>query len=1089
MHMSIQVSLRHVTRYRYDRLVTLGPQVVRLRPAPHCRTPILGYNMKVSPEKHFVNIQQDPHGNFLSRLVFLDKVKEFVVDIDLTVDLVVINPFGFFLEDSAENFPISYDPALAHDLAPCLKVDAPTPLLKHFLAKVDRTPRRTVDFLVAINQLVFNEIDYVIRMEPGVQSPEETLEKGSGSCRDSAWLLVHMLRHLGMAARFASGYLIQLAPDRKNLDGPSGPEKDFTDLHAWCEVFLPGAGWVGLDPTSGLFAGEGHIPLACSPEPGSAAPISGGVEECETEFEVTMEVIRLPEAPRSTRPYDEETWKKIDRLGQEVDLRLDDADVRLTMGGEPTFVSIDDFDGAEWNTEAMGPNKRRLAHDLLLRLQKRFAPGGVLHHGQGKQYPGESLPRWAFQCLWRPDGEPIWTDPTLFAREDASRKSTPDDANLFLAHLADRLGVDSKYAMPGHEDVWYWLWKERRLPVNVDPHKSNLKDEEERARIARVFDRGLQDVVGHALPLRYGNDGWETGNWFLRRERLYLYPGDSPMGFRLPLDSLPWAPPGDLPFEAEPDPFAPRGKLPPRRQGQDEEAIRRSRPVKDFVPAHLVRTALCVEVRDGMVHVFLPPLYKIEHYLDLVGSIEDAARDTSIPVRLEGYPPPRDPRVASFAITPDPGVIEVNIHPSSTWTELKDKTNILYEEARAARLGTEKFLIDGRLAGTGGGNHITLGGSTPNDSPFLRRPDLLKSLVGYWVSHPSLSYVFSGMFIGPTSQAPRLDEARSDAIHELALAFHQMPDKGQTVPPWIVDRVMRNILVDATGNTHRAEFCVDKLFSPDSSTGRLGLLELRAFEMPPHERMSLVQQLLIRSMVARFWEKPYKAPPPRWNNILHDRWMLPHFLQEDLADVCQDLTEAGMTFDPSWFRPHVEFRFPKEGSFAYQGTEVEIRQALEPWHVLAEESTSFGAARYVDSSVERLQVKVTNAQPGRHSVLCNGARVPFAPTGIEGEFVAGVRFKAWAPPSALHPTVGIHSPLVFDLYDEWAGKAVKGVTYHVMHPGGRAYEDLPVNGNTAEARRFERFQPWGHTPGPFEPRQAPVQPESPMTLDLRWLAP
>lgn len=1087
--MSIQVSLRHVTRYRYDRLVTLGPQVVRLRPAPHCRTPILGYNMKVSPEKHFVNIQQDPHGNFLSRLVFMDKVKEFTVDIDLTVDLVVINPFGFFLEDSAENFPIAYDEALEHDLAPCLKTEEPTPLLKRFLAKVDRTPRRTVDFLVAINTLVFDEIDYVIRLEPGVQAPEETLEKGSGSCRDSAWLLVHMLRHLGMAARFASGYLIQLAPDRKNLDGPSGPEKDFTDLHAWCEVFLPGAGWVGLDPTSGLFAGEGHIPLACSPEPGAAAPISGGVEECETEFEVTMEVIRLPEAPRSTRPYDEETWKRIDKLGQEVDLRLDEADVRLTMGGEPTFVSIDDFDGAEWNTEALGPNKRRLAHELLLKLQKRFAPGAVLHHGQGKQYPGESLPRWAFQCLWRPDGEPVWTDPELFAREDSPKKATPDDASLFLSHLADRLGVDPKYAMPGHEDVWYWMWKERRLPINVDPHKSNLKDVEERERIARVFDRGLQDVVGYALPLRFSDNGWETGNWFLRRERLYLYPGDSPMGFRLPLDSLPWAPPGDLPLDTPPDPFAPREKLPPRRQGQDEEAIRRSRPVKDFVPAHLVRTALCVEVRDGMVHVFLPPLTKIEQYLDLVGSIEDAARDTSIPVRLEGYPPPRDHRVASFAITPDPGVIEVNIHPSSTWTELKDKTNILYEEARATRLGTEKFLIDGRLAGTGGGNHITLGGSTPNDSPFLRRPDLLKSLVGYWVSHPSLSYVFSGMFIGPTSQAPRLDEARSDAVHELALAFQQMPDKSQTVPPWIVDRVMRNILVDSTGNTHRSEFCVDKLFSPDSSTGRLGLLELRAFEMPPHERMSLVQQLLIRSMVARFWEKPYKAPPPRWNNILHDRWMLPHFLQEDLADVCQDLTDAGMPFDPSWFRPHVEFRFPKEGSFAYQGTEVEIRQALEPWHVLAEEATSFGAARYVDSSVERLQVKVSNAQPGRHSVLCNGARIPFAPTGTEGEFVAGVRYKAWAPPSALHPTIGIHSPLVFDLYDEWAGKAIKGVTYHVMHPGGRGYEDLPVNGNTAEARRHERFQPWGHTPGPFVPRQAPIQPEAPMTLDLRWLAP
>ncbi len=1084
--MSIQVTLRHVTRYRYERPVSLGPQIVRLRPAPHCRTPILGYSLKVGPDKHFVNWQQDPHGNFLARFVFPEKVKELSIEVDVVADLVVINPFDFFLEEAAEKFPFTYDPSLAHELAPFLARSGCGEAFETFVAEIDLTPLRTVDFLVELNRKIFDRVKYLIRLEPGVQTAEETLCLDSGSCRDSAWLLVQTLRRLGLAARFASGYLIQLAPDRKNLDGPSGPEVDFTDLHAWAEVYLPGAGWVGLDPTSGLFAGEGHIPLACSPEPQSAAPISGAVEECETEFDVQMEVVRLPEAPRSTRPYSEEEWARIDALGREVDERLKAGDVRLTMGGEPTFVSIDDFDAAEWTTDALGEAKRRLANELLERLRGRFAPGAALHHGQGKQYPGESLPRWAYQCVWRADGEAVWSDPSLFAKDQSPVRANAQDAERFLTHLADRLGVDPGFALPGYEDTWYWLWRERRLPSNVDPLESNLDDPEERGRLARVFERGLKHVVGHALPLRHTGNGWETGHWFLRRERLYLYPGDSPMGFRLPLDSLPWAAPGDLPQDPTLDPFAERPALPPRHQLPGREDARRNRPMTEPVPAHLVRTALCVEVRDGILHVFCPPLAKAEQWLDLMASIEDAARTSHVQVRMEGYPPPRDPRLNSFAITPDPGVIEVNIHPSTSWDELVSKTNVLYEEARATRLSTEKFLIDGTLAGTGGGNHITLGGRTPQDSPFLRRPDLLRSLVGCTLSHPSLSYVFSGLFVGPTSQAPRLDEARSDAIHELALAFDQIPSEGWT-PPWLVDRIFRNILVDSTGNTHRTEFCIDKLYSPDSSTGRLGLVELRAFEMPPHERMSLVQQLLLRGLVSRFWDEPWKGTPPRWNNILHDRWMLPHFLEDDLRDVLSDLADHGIAMDPSWFRPHLEFRFPRQGGFVHQGTEVEIRTALEPWHVLGEEQGASGTVRYVDSSVERLQVKVRNAIPERHTILCNGVRLPLTPTGIEGESVAGVRYRAWAPPSALHPTIPVHSPLVFDLYDEWAARAIKGVTYHVMHPGGLAYDKLPVNGHEAEARRFERFQAWGHTPGPFVPRQAPIRPEAPMTLDLRWL--
>jgi uncharacterized protein (DUF2126 family)/transglutaminase-like putative cysteine protease len=1085
--MSIQVALQHTTRYSYDRLVNLGPQVIRLRPAAHARTPVLGYSLKIGPEEHFLNWQQDPHGNFLARAVFPKPVREFEVSVDLVLDLVVFNPFDFFVEDSVEHWPFRYADSLTEDLAPCLKTHASTPLLEAFLAKVPRERKRSVDFMVEVNRMVSQEIAYLVRMEPGVQTPEETLQKKSGSCRDSAWLLVQILRRLGIAARFASGYLVQLAPDRKELDGPSGPEKDFTDLHAWAEAYLPGAGWIGLDPTSGLLAGEGHVPLACSPEPGSAAPISGGVEKSEVEFSFSMSVTRLPEAPRSTRPYSEEEWRAIDQAGRLVDQRLREGDVRLTMGGEPTFVSIDDRDGDEWNTTAMGPNKRKLAGKLLKRLRDRFAPGGMIHHGQGKQYPGESLPRWALSCHWRRDHQAIWTDPSLWADEEKPDYNSGADAARFLSHLAARLDVDPAYSMPGYEDAWYWMWKERRLPTNVDPHKSNLEDPEERARIARVFDRGLQDVIGYALPLRRGDGGWESGNWFLRRERLYLIPGDSPMGYRLPLDSLPWAVQGDLWADPERDPLQPLGALPPRMQKRAQSTTGQEDRLRDSMdPADLVRTALCAEVRDGVLRLFLPPLSKAEHWIELVAAIEETAKTTGLRILTEGYGPARDPRLNSFAVTPDPGVIEVNVHPAHDWSEAVHISSVLYEEARNCRLDTQKFLVDGRLAGTGGGNHVVVGGSTPGDSPFLRRPDLLRSMLGYWIAHPSLSYAFSGLFTGPTSQSPRVDEARNDAVHELDLAFRQIPDNGNC-PPWLVDRVLRNLLVDATGNTHRTEFCIDKMYSPDSSAGRLGLLELRSFEMPPHERMSLAQQLLVRALVARFWEDPWKKPVARWNNILHDRWMLPRFLQDDLGEVLGDLREHGIPMEDSWFRPHMEFRFPEVGSFDHAGTQVKIRHALEPWHVLGEEPGGGGAVRYVDSSLERLEVLVTTATPDRHQVLCNGAKMPLNPTGIEGEYVAGVRFRAWWPPSCLHPTIGVHSPLVFDLHDTWAERNLTGATYHVMHPGGRAYETRPVNGNEAESRRHERFQRFGHGQGRFRPVECPPRPEAPLTLDLRWM--
>ena len=1109
--MTIRIALNHQTSYQYDRLVLLGPQLVRLRPAPHCRTPINSYSLKITPEKHFINWQQDPHGNWQARLVFPEKTREFKVEVDVIAEMTVINPFDFFVEEHAETVPFEYEKSQKHELQSFLEKLPAGPKLAAFLDSIDRTEKHTVTFLVELNQRLEQLIDYTIRMEPGVQTPEETLELKRGSCRDSAWLLVQILRHLGLAARFVSGYLVQLAPDVKSLDGPSGTEVDFTDLHAWTEVFLPGAGWVGLDPTSGLLAGEGHIPLACTPEPTTAAPISGGVDECECEFAFDMSVTRFHEDPRVTKPYTDEQWRAIDRLGAVVDERLAAGDVRLTMGGEPTFVSIDDMDGPEWNSEAVGPNKRRLSGELVARLRDRFAAGGLLHFGQGKWYPGESLPRWAMTVYWRKDGYPIWHNPALIADETHDYGFGPEHAEKFCQHLASVLGVKADWIVPAFEDVFYYLWKEQRLPPNVDPRDPKLKDPEERARLIRIFENGVNAPIGVVMPLQrqwwQGRRVWATGPWPVRADRMFLLPGDSPLGLRLPLDSLPYLPAAQQPFFAEADPTVRRGDLPKFHQASiaghpDAAALQgiseQLLPVdveddsddhddeREGGVASNVRTALCVEPRGGRLHVFMPPCESADDYVELIAAIERTCADLKMPVIVEGYLPPADDRLNQIKVTPDPGVIEVNVQPATSWEELVDITTTLYEEARLTRLGTEKYDLDGEHTGTGGGNHMVLGASSPLDSPFLRRPDLLRSMVGYWNNHPSLSYLFSGKFVGPTSQAPRVDEGRADAMYEMQIAFSLVPERSAPgIPPWLVDRIFRNMLVDLTGNTHRAEFCIDKLYSPDSSTGRLGLVELRGFEMPPHAQMSLAQQLLLRGLVAKFWDQSWNEKLVEWGTLLYDRFMLPHLVWEDFSSVIDDLQRSGLPFDRDWFASHFEFRFPFIGEVSRQGIRLELRSAIEPWNVLGEEPGGGGTVRFVDSSVERVQVKVQGLTGSRHVLTCNGRRVPLTPTGTLGEFVAAVRYRAWQPPSCLHPTIPVHSPLVFDLVDTWSSHSIGGCTYHVAHPAGRNYGTFPVNSYEAESRRAARFFETGHTPGSVVVPPAETNSAFPLTLDLR----
>ncbi|ADM09476.1 Transglutaminase-like domain protein [Parvularcula bermudensis HTCC2503] len=1173
--MSIDVALHHVTRYDYERPIQLYPQIVRLRPAPHARTSILSYSLKVTPSDHFINWQQDPFGNYQARLVFPERTKTFEVAVDLVASMEAINPFDFFLEEDAFHVPFSYDKDLKVELEPYLKPVGEGPAfdaLKAWTKKIfletagasedDRL--RTIDFLVQVNQRLNQDISYTVRMEPGVQTPEDTLTLKSGSCRDSGWLLVALLREVGLAARFVSGYLIQLKADRQNASGLNGPAEDFTDLHAWTEVYVPGAGWIGLDPTSGLFAGEGHIPLAATPAPSSAAPISGAVEPCEAELFFDMTVKRVRETPRVTKPLSDEQWAAIDKAGQAVDEQLVAHDVRLTMGGEPTFVSSDDRDADEWNIAAVGPTKAAFADKLIRRLRDRFAPEGFLHHGQGKWYPGEQLPRWAYGLYWRKDGYPTWESPALIAPVAPETPATAEQAQRFSHALAANLEIDADFVGEAFEDPAEFMLREQKLAPNVDPIDNKLDEPEERQRLAKVFSRGLSSPSAYVLPIQLAQAPakaskdmaqlakrrrrfkWRSERWQTRRGRLYLIPGDSPAGFRLPLQSLAYLTEAERYVQYPLDPATPRGPLPTRRGEPLPQMQRHAGPASTaplgpvgqtggqtggapmpvdipawpytpteetddevdwrptveghwayadavpggvFAPTPNVRTAITIEPRNGVLCVFMPPASTADEYIDLVHAVEDTATELGIPIHIEGYPPPDDPRLNVVKVTPDPGVIEVNIQPAASWAEQCEITRTIYEEAEACGLEASKFLLDGRPTGSGGGAHVVVGGATPLDSPFLRRPDVLESLIRFWQNHPSLSYFFSGTFIGPTSQAPRVDEARQNSLYELDIALNQIPhpssSTGYDAPPWLIDRLLRNLLVDVAGNTHRAEICIDKLYSPDGPTGRLGLVEFRAFEMPPHAEMNLAQQLLLRALIAWFWQHPYTRPLIRFGNALHDRFMLPFYLRKDFNEVLSELSEGlGIKMDPSWYDAQHEFRFPYYGQITHRDITLSLRGALEPWPVLGEEGGASGTARFVDSSVERLEVMVEGDPGSRYQIACQGYRVPLQRTDEFAKQVSGVRFRTWLPSSCLHPTIKPHSPLIFDIVDTWTGRSLGGCTYYSTHPGGRNFEFQPVNALEAEGRRRARFATMGHTPGPFTLNEPRASEEFPVTLDL-----
>lgn len=1065
----IRVKLTHLTEYEYDHAVALSPHIVRLRPAPHTRTHIESYSLAIEPEKKFLNWQQDPFSNWQARLVFPERARKLSVRVELVAQMQVFNPFDFFVEEYAETFPFVYEAALAKELVPYLTPSEDNEHIRNFVAGFKGDGLRIVDMVVAANRYIKDHVSYVIRLEPGVQDAAQTLDLKSGSCRDSAYLLVQLFRHLGLAARFVSGYLIQLKSDGPVEEG--GVTKDFTDLHAWAEVFIPGAGWVGLDATSGLLASEGHIPLAATPEPESAAAIQGFTEPCKVDFHFAMEVVRLSEAPRVTQPYNDALWSDVTALGKKLDSELKKSGMKLTIGGEPTFVSASDREGREWNFDALGENKFRIAKDLLARFYAVYSEGGILMHSQGKWYPGEPLPRWSLDCFWRRDGVPLWKNKRLLGIgvSEAQKPVTIETAGAFVDFLRRKLRLPAECVLPAYEDPAHYLHAEGKLPPEFEKDiKGNSYSEIERRRLLRILDQGLGEIAGFALPLVYNSTQklWESAITVFRRGFLALLPGDSPMGLRLPLASIAEA------FEPlyETDPLA---RLPHIAGTATHRGALREKPV---------HTMLCAQLRENKLFVFLPPVQSVEEFISLLEIMEEAAEAIGVILHLEGYEPPRDARLNSFRITPDPGVIEVNLFPSTTLKEAIEKTEIIYSEAQKLGLTTDRYMVDGRACATGGGNHITLGALHPEDSPFLRRPDVLASLITYWQNHPSLSYVFSGLFVGPTSQAPRMDEARDENLYEAEIALKELRQAGHAAP-WLVDRILRNVLTDMTGNTHRAEISIDKLYAPGSATGRLGLVELRAFEMPPHYRMSCVQQLLVAALMLKFWRTPYQNSLQHWGTALRDRWLLPHFLKQDLFAIVQDLKLCGFHFPQELFAPFLEFRFPLCGAYSVGGLDLEVRMALEPWNVLGEETVSGNVSRSVDSAVERLQISVRGFDATKYAVTCNGYEIPLRAVEDGALHIAGIVFKAWAPPFTLHPTIKVHAPLNMCVYDRKTKKYIGGCTYHVAHPGGRSHETYPVNAYEAESRRLARFT--GHAAQPKHAPETVMNPTYPHTLDLR----
>ena len=1032
--MSTRIALTHRMDLRFDRQVQLSTHWLRLRPAPHTKATLEAYSLKVEPDTSFLNWVRDPYENYLARLDLPEPVSGLGLVVEVIAELVPANPFNFLVEPYAFKYPFAYPSHHAKELAPYLRIGQQSPAVLAWLDGLTLAPGYITERLGELNLKLNKTFPATQDSRPGIVDLEAMLRQGRGSNSDLAWLLTLSLRSLGLAARFTSGYLAMPASAEGGVD--------MAKLHAWSEVYLPGAGWVGLDPSVGVFTAEGHIPLATAPEPLRTLPVVGYVEACQETFREDISLRRLLPKPVSW-PYGESQWADMQALGAKIDAESSAQAVDLSVAIDLAFVSAYYAGEPEWTTAALGPNKRQVAAELLDRLRKRLAPGGVLHLGQCDWYSGEAVPRWRLGSFFRADGVPVWRNPELLGFRQVSFPISPSDAKRFAELLAANLGIAPDFIQPAHEDGLHQLWTNRGI-FDYAPRAEDLREPARRHALAELLSQNQGEPTGFVLPMRWdgARSAWASGSWKFRRNTLYLTPGDFSMGYRLPLASLLAGNQGAEESDPERCPFEEREALAPDTgelsarfasftDSPNPELEAADDPTADI--RRPPRTAVCIQVRHGRLFVFLPPLTHLEHYLDLVAAIESAAEKTGIPVMLEGYEPPEDFRLCRLLAEPEPGILKLSLPAAHGFERRQELTAAAYREAEACGLRAERILTDGKREPPGGRSAMRLGGKTPADSPFLQCPQLLRSLIVYWQRHPCLSYFFAGRSIGPGGAAPRPDEGRDDALYELSTALQRFP-AGANPMPWLPDRLLRHLLADAAGDMKRAELRIDHLYPPERSSLRLGKIQIRSFETPPDPRMAMLQSLLVGGILAHLAKTPTSSALTDWGPALHDRFMLPRMLWDDLQAVLRDLDGAGLPFQLDWFEAFHALHFPVLGRVQTGDLGLRLRHAHEPWPVLAEETTASGVARFVDSANARVEVTCTGLTPSRYALVCNGHRTPLQETGVAGEWVCGVRFKAFNPPSTLHPTKPPVNRLSFDLVDLWTGKVVMGCTYFPPRP-------------------------------------------------------
>jgi uncharacterized protein (DUF2126 family) len=675
--------------------------------------------------------------------------------------------------------------------------------------------------------------------------------------------------------------------------------------------------------------------------------------------------------------------------GLHADALLAEAGLTLTQGGEPTFIPKNPV-SPEWHLEALGDEKLDLAWKLSRALEKSLMPGAVILRSNGKHYPGEPIPRWKLTLLRR-QGSVLWKNPSLLSQGKKGKKQ-PITPRKFISTLAIELGVPGSIR-PVYEDVEAAMRASALLGEHPPlPRYSRSKKGFVQPRWTTAERKRWQELhraAGWVLPLDRIEGVWKTDDWVLPDGGdLLLLPGTSSIGLRLPLSQLP---PGRLP------------------------------------------RALTAEIREGALTLFLPPFLEASSFADLLAAIEKTAEAlNSPPIALEGYPPPHEDDWENLSVIPDPGVIEVNLPPAASWESLEKTVSALFLAAEECGLRGTRVLPSGETSATGGGGHLVLGGTSLDSNPFLLKPHLLPSFLRFIQRHPSLSYLFSGRFVGPSSQAPRADESFFEIPRELGIALTAMESMEAPASPIIIDAILRNLLLDYNGNTHKAEVSVDKFFNPFMPNGRLGLVEFRSIEMSPDIEQFLAIHALWRSLAASFVVKPYTEPLIDWKGKLHDDFLLPFFLEEDLDKVLAYLNDSGFNFKREWFQPHLRFRFPILAEDTIAGIPWHLRRALEPWPLLGEEPAGGGVVRCVDSSTERLEFRLYAAAKDRKkaplTISINGWKLPLHPHP-EGGFIGAVRFRTFLLRTCLHPQILPHTPLLIEFFDE-SEKQLGAWNYH-----------------------------------------------------------